>query len=208
MPEYTVQQGDSLLSIAQSYGLAPDRIWNESQNADLRKRRLEPELLVPGDVVFVSEIRVGQVSGQTEQRHRFVRKGLPAMLRIVLETEEGPRANEPYTLKIEGKLVTGNTGSDGLIEVPLPPDAEHGELQLQNGEEKYTLQFGHLDPVDESTGLQARLQQIGFYKGRIDGNIGPKTLAALNRFQRDQGLEETSEVNDETRDALKEYYGS
>jgi peptidoglycan hydrolase-like protein with peptidoglycan-binding domain len=39
--------------------------------------------------------------------------------------------------------------------------------------------------------VQLRLRDAGYYKGRIDGNAGPETRAALRRFQRDKGLRAT-----------------
>jgi len=39
MTDRTVQQGESTHSIAIEEGFAPDRIWNDSKNADLKATR-------------------------------------------------------------------------------------------------------------------------------------------------------------------------
>ena len=49
------------------------------------------------------------------------------------------------------------------------------------------------------TALERDVQQAlalrGYYRGRIDGIVGPKTLAALEAFQRDAGLRVNRVVN-------------
>jgi peptidoglycan hydrolase-like protein with peptidoglycan-binding domain len=42
---------------------------------------------------------------------------------------------------------------------------------------------------------QARLNVLGYSKGRADGSMGPKTHAALKLFQKDRGLPETGELD-------------
>lgn len=47
-------------------------------------------------------------------------------------------------------------------------------------------------PTAQLTGterLQARLQELGYYTGRVDGAYGPATKAAVRRFQQDHGLD-------------------
>ena len=82
MPNYTVKQGDCISSIAQKHGLFWDKVWNHPKNANLQERRKDPNVLSPGDVVFVPDKDEKEESGATEQRHRFKRKGVPEKLRI------------------------------------------------------------------------------------------------------------------------------
>ncbi|MER2519863.1 MAG: peptidoglycan-binding domain-containing protein [Bdellovibrionales bacterium] len=42
---------------------------------------------------------------------------------------------------------------------------------------------------------QTRLSNLGYYAGKIDGQIGPKTKAAIKAFQKDQGMKPTGVVN-------------
>lgn len=46
--------------------------------------------------------------------------------------------------------------------------------------------------------VQQRLQQLGYYKGTVDGANGPMTKAAVRAFQRDNGLTPTGVVNQHT----------
>lgn len=41
---------------------------------------------------------------------------------------------------------------------------------------------------DDVANLQARLQNLGFYSGRVDGHFGPQTHLGLTAYQRESGL--------------------
>ncbi|MFZ0917331.1 MAG: peptidoglycan-binding domain-containing protein [Candidatus Udaeobacter sp.] len=49
---------------------------------------------------------------------------------------------------------------------------------------------------------QAALQQMGYYKGEVDGLLGPMTRDALAAYQGDQGLTQTAAIDEPTLDAL------
>lgn len=49
---------------------------------------------------------------------------------------------------------------------------------------------------------QEELAQQGYYRGEIDGILGPETSRALARFQRNQGLHVTGVLTRDTADAL------
>ena len=46
--------------------------------------------------------------------------------------------------------------------------------------------------------IQGRLKQLGLYSGDADGIWGDSTQAALERFQRDRGLQVNGNVNPNT----------
>src|SRR5262245_14444374 len=120
--EYTVQQGDCISSIAVRHGFFPDTLWDDAANADLKAKREEPNVLLPGDVVVIPDKREKSADGGSEKRHRFRRKGVPEKLRLRLLDDEGqPFANQAYRLDIDGQTVNGTTGGDGMIEVPIHP---------------------------------------------------------------------------------------
>ena len=51
---------------------------------------------------------------------------------------------------------------------------------------------------------QADLRKLGYYKGAVDGLVGPQTKAALKAFQRDHGLVEDGKYGTMSRDAIAE----
>jgi peptidoglycan hydrolase-like protein with peptidoglycan-binding domain len=50
--------------------------------------------------------------------------------------------------------------------------------------------------------VQKALQDKGMDPGPVDGIMGPKTMAALKAFQKDQKLPESGRLDDQTRDKL------
>jgi len=50
--------------------------------------------------------------------------------------------------------------------------------------------------------VQAELQQMGYYKGEVDGLLGPLTREALTAYQSDQGLATTATIDEPTLDSL------
>jgi putative peptidoglycan binding protein len=50
--------------------------------------------------------------------------------------------------------------------------------------------------------VQAELQQMGYYKGEVDGLLGPLTREALAAYQADQGLTTTAVIDEPTLDSL------
>jgi len=50
---------------------------------------------------------------------------------------------------------------------------------------------------------QERLSRQGYYRGEIDGVLGPSTQRAIARYQRDTGLRETGTLTSETLRSLE-----
>lgn len=59
------------------------------------------------------------------------------------------------------------------------------------------------DRGDKVRNLQARLQQVKWYKGRVDGVYGPQTAKAVRSFQGKRGLPRTGAVDQATLDKLR-----
>ena len=209
MPNYIVKDGDCTESIAFERGLFWKKVWDHSKNFNLREKRKDPNVLFPGDVVFVPEKEEKQEPGATEQRHRFKRKGIPSSFNIQVFSNGEPRGNQQYILDIDGVQKVSQTDKEGWIRTRIPPNARSGRIIFTKGNfrEIVNLKLGHLDPVDEITGLQQRLSNLGFDCIVEKGTLGPHTKEALKKFQKKNSLPETGEVNDATRVKLKAEHG-
>jgi hypothetical protein len=209
MPTVKLQQGDCLSSIALSHGFDPKLVWEHGDNAELRERRINPNALLPGDSLFVPEIEEKEEPAPTDTLTTFKLTVGPIRLRVRLTRHGKPRADEAYSLELDdGVKLDGTTDGDGWIDHPISITAKSGKLSLREGKEVHQLKLGHLDPHDEATGIQGRLRGLGFYFGEIDGKIGPKTKAALRRFQEAKGLSITGSADNSTTSALRDAYGS
>lgn len=213
MADYTVRQGDTMISIAHAHGYRDwEVIWQHASNAGLREQRADPQVLVPGDVVHVPEKTPKEVEVETNLRHAFVAKVLTARFEAVLRDETGkPLTNCRYHLGVEGQTRQGYTDDEARVGIDLPPDARRGVLKVwvttpTSRTLTWNLQLGSLEPIDTTAGVQARLSNLGFYQGPIDGELGEDTKRALRDFQVVYGLELTGEADAATRSKLVEIH--
>lgn len=211
MPYHTVVPGDCFSSLAAQYGFADYRtIYDDGANADLRGKRTNPNVLLPGDRVFIPERDETPQDCPTDGRHRFVVKRKTTRLRLVLKDRDGALANRPFKLSVAGEPVAeGSTDGSGLIDKPIPADAGAAVLEVQRTEKagsgflRWQLQLGFLDPHDHLSGAQARLNNLGFFCGKVDGILGPRTARALRQFQKSQGLAVSGKLDGATAAKLR-----
>lgn len=62
--------------------------------------------------------------------------------------------------------------------------------------------YNQMEPRQVMLRVQRELRRDGYYRGALDGLIGPQTRAALARFQRDNGLYVTRRIDGPTLAAL------
>jgi N-acetylmuramoyl-L-alanine amidase len=207
MSNHEVKQGDCISSIAFKYGFFKDTIWNHPKNAELKKKRVDMNVLLPGDVVFVPDKQLKELSEPTDHVYKYKCKNTPEKFKLQLFIEDEPRANEEFELEIDGLKFSGKTDSQGKLEQSIPPDAKSGKLSLNKGEEVYQLLLGNLNPHNEISGVQGRLRHLGFYFGSIDGKMSDELEHAIQEFQITKDIEPDGELNQETLDAIKQAYG-
>jgi N-acetylmuramoyl-L-alanine amidase len=187
---HAVIQGERMTTIARKYGFANwDTVWRFSANAELRQRRGNPDVLFPGDeVVIPGKLRrMAEVSGGSA---RYVVQSSPEVLRVRLldvdldGVEEIRAKGTPDT----GAVIESVLGTDGTLEVLLPPAATDLKLDLFRGKSdtpflRYDLALGHIDPSHEISGVQGRLANLGYYSGPVDGKMNDATRAAVSDFR-------------------------
>lgn len=216
--QHIVAQGDCISSIAVAHGMKPQDLWDAPQNEALRQARPHGHALAPRDVVVIPDLVEARFDGKAlDRKHKFVRKGIPERLELVLHDEDGkPRADLDYSLELpDESVLEGKTDAAGMIVVDLDPRVRRATLHLGPPElaESHVLRLGGVDPVSTPSGLQHRLHNLGYACGAgSDGGsseeLDEAVRDALAAFQSDAGLEVTGELCDRTKAALEERYGS
>lgn len=132
------------------------------------------------------------------------------VLRIRLVDQKRTRKkNLQYTVDFGDGERSGISDENGLVEEDVPDGAGRAKLKLVNGElaEEYEILIGQLEPVSELKGIQARLENLGYAVGPIDGIYGPLTKGAIKGFQHEAGLEQTGKVDETLGEKLTEVHG-
>ena len=209
MRRHEIQQGECISSLGFEYGFRPEAIWQTPENAALRARRSSGFVLEPGDVVTIPELRPKSVTAEAGRRHTFRRRGIPAYLRLDLRDAHGaPQAKVNYILEVDGVFRKGRTDGDGRLEEPIPPNAQRAVLRFPETGTAYELPLGYLDPVSTVSGVQARLNNLGYLCGEVNGEWREECRKALARFQNAEGLPGTGAADDATRARLLERHRS
>jgi N-acetylmuramoyl-L-alanine amidase len=215
MPDYyTVQQGDHLSKIAKDNGFTDYTvIWNHPENADLKKQRQNPNVLLPGDQIFVPGMEEKQESGATDKRHTFTVDKKILKLRLVLEDiYEKPIAGAQCALLVGDQTFQVTTDGQGKLEQEIPLDSTEAFLAIRGDQtpfanEVIAIKIGHLDPIDELSGQIARLNNLGYFPGDLDGSDADAFQSAVEEFQCDHGLKVDGDCGPKTQAKLKEVHG-
>jgi hypothetical protein len=209
MRVHVVKQGECLSSIAHAYGFASYQpVYEHADNADFRKKRPDPAVIFPGDEIAIPEFKPKQETLPTGKRHRIVVKRPLVQLRVYLRDHDGTAiANQDYVLRFDGGEKKGKTTGDGLLEQTIPASVTQAEAEFTALDLKVQLRCGTVDPVETVSGIQLRLNNLGFGAGPVDGELGPRTSDAIRRFQEANQLDPSGEVNDQTRAKLAKVYG-
>jgi len=210
VPTYTVKQGECISSIAARFGFTEDAVYNHASNAALRKLRPKQNILKPGDQVFIPPTGGHEEACATGKAYRFIVRIPKVDLRVVLKDHNGkPFAGRKFRVTAPGVQISGKTGADGLVKVPVPATLETATLSAWLYEDdpaaepdaEYELHIGHLDPHDTIEGIQARLQNLG-YRCQVTGSMDDATRHAIEHFRHDHNLPPLEEGADPINDEL------
>lgn len=205
---HIVVQGECLSSIAARFGFDWRALWDHAENEALKKKRKDPNILYPGDEVFLPAKEPRWVSIAAGAHHRFEVKLRRETLRLrLLDELDRPRKGLKYELLVEGERIEGETNGDGEVVEEVLASAVNGQMFLGEERVEYALSFGGLDPSHTLTGLQARLANLGLDPGPCDGVLGPRTRQAICDFQEQLGLEPTGEADEKMIEELRRYHG-
>lgn len=206
MPIHTIARHDCISSIAARYGFHWRDLWEHPDNQVLRDRRKNPNLLYPGDELFIPPLQLGTQSLASGQQHRVVVKALGATLRIRLQ-HDGEPISGAYVLEVAGQRLEGELDGDGQLEQSIPATATRARLLVVERNEQFDLMIGDLDPADTPSGAVERLVNLGLFTDRSVRELTPELRHVLMLVQREEQLDATGELDESTADALVRWHG-
>jgi N-acetylmuramoyl-L-alanine amidase len=207
MANHTVKQGEHLSSIAATYGFSDYRtIWDHGNNASLKQKRKNPNVLYPGDSLYIPDIQRKEVDCHTGAKHVFKLNAPELELWLVIrDCNHLPRPHTACTLKIDGASEKLTTDGDGVIHKMIPRTAKEGSVTVD--EVEIPIKIGNLDPVDTLSGQVGRLNNLGYDAGDPEGPDDEQFESAVQEFQCDQKLTVDGICGSKTQAKLTEVHG-
>lgn len=216
MRPYVIRQGDYLTKLAHTMGFDGSAVWDHPKNANLKERRPDPEMLHPGDILWIPEAAEPKklaIHAQSSNRYAARIPKKPVELRIQVGGEA--LAKEPYIiLGIGPDPIEGATDDQGWLRTEVAVHVREIEVLLPQKSRTLRLRVGDLDPIDTVSGLRKRLFQLGYYQPskvgveNQDATDGDALIAALKSFQSANQLKSTGKLDDDTRKKLVGAHGS
>ena len=186
--EHKVETGEWIWKIAFQKGKEEEKVWNA--NGKLRAKRKNPNLLCKGDVVVLPDTDTKEEGAVDATHHKF-RKRLKATAKLSLQVNQFMDApfEEDFEFDIGGKQFKG-TAENGKIEIDIPIASHLGTLRFPKKSVAVQIRVGELSDIDPYTGdacsvkgAQARLNNLAFDSGPVDGIAGKLTRRATRDFQ-------------------------
>ena len=187
MPMHIAQRSETLQTIAEKYGFRQwQRIFEHPKNAELRRRRPNPEVLAPGDVVFVPTPQPKIDSARVNEKTVFVLASVRRELVLALSDADGNiLSGTPYRLSIGGSDQKGFVDSRGLIRHDVDVDVREATLLLEFDDAltEIVLEIGALDPIETQEGVRARLYNLGYVHTARGLETAPQLQEAMALFR-------------------------
>jgi Putative peptidoglycan binding domain len=208
MLPYVVRQGDYLSKLAHRFAFDADAVWNHSSNESLRSIRDNPEVLAPGDVLFIpdraQEKKCVITNGTT---NRYAAKVPTTAVILKLRDPAGNAiAGKAYRVTGVGTPITGSSDDRGVVSFRVPLHVWEVVVVLEDGGSVRVL-VGHMDPPQTASGALKRLRHLGY---RAPASFEPEDALRLmvTRFQREQKLTVSGNIDEQTASALVRVHGS
>ncbi len=185
MMPYVIKQGDYLAKLAHRFGFDADTMWNDPKNATLRQLRPNPNILLPGDVLYVPDQNkaTAMTPLATGTTNTFVSNAPTVTIAMVFR--DPAFASQAFSIQELPELTGLSSQADGTVTFSVPVTCATATLVFTGTGATFPCNIGSLDPIDTLSGVFQRLQHLGF----VDTNVtfGVSTLdsirAALRTFK-------------------------
>jgi len=211
MKIHTVKQGEDMVTIAAQYHVADwQSIYDHPANQRLKEMRPDPMYFYPGDIIYIPDLEPEIFNLATDQSHTLTVDVPKNEFSLSLGDEMGqPFANADYEMVYGNITIKDKLDGNGMLKQIIPAHVTHAKLTVWHNPDapneclEYELNFGDMDPVDEISGIQLRLQNLGYNIGAVDEDFGEISSDALSQFQADRGIDVTGVLDQATIDELK-----
>lgn len=219
MRPYVIRQGDHLLGLAARFNFDADEVWNSDDNRNLREHRATPNVLLPGDILYIPEPEPEpRATIESHTTNRYTARSVGVPIRVVLRHGGEVLANEACVVTSLTPSFATQTDGEGLLELEVPHHLDVVRVRVPARHLELALRVGHLNPISEPSGVRARLENLGFLlpQRRLGADRSSahnedaeriRLSRALAFFQLSRELEPTGNLDDETRDALLAAHG-
>ncbi len=206
--KHTVEPGEHASSIADQFKFRDFKtLWDHAANAAIKALRKNPHVLNPGDEIEIPDKVKRNEDAATAKYHIFEAKLQKLQLRMRLQTSDGdPRANKDCEVEAESKVERLKTDGSGVVVRKIPRNSKKGKLRIET--EDIPLQIGGLDTEDTKSGQQARLLNLGYYRGTMGSTDEKEFRSSVEEFQCDNSLPVTGDCDGATQSKLKDIHGS
>ncbi len=187
-----------------------EAVWNDPKNSELRARRKDPNILRACDILYVPEppppkkfvLKVGATN-------TFVSSIPTTTLGLCFSRCGKPLANATCTVTYSSTTDSNATDGDGKLTLTFPVNTSSVTVKFPDIGLVRTVRVGHLDPVDEPTGVVQRLRNLRYISAHacVDTTDTQSVSQAIAAFQRGEGVPVTGEMDSATRAKLEEVHG-
>jgi N-acetylmuramoyl-L-alanine amidase len=168
-----IRQGDFLFNLANTFGFDADTVWQDPSNASLRALRPDPNILFPGDLLYIPDPPLsgppmkGLTPGST---NNFVAPDPPTItLTVTFSSADATTyASKGYTIQELDQLAGLTTDENGVATFQVPVTLKTATVVFTDTGETYTLSIGGLDPINTLSGIFMRLQNLGYIGSDIE----------------------------------------
>lgn len=213
---HTVNQGESVAIIAKKYGFPSwGALYNHADNSDFKTLRPNPDIIFPGDKIFIPEAQESRFNVKANQRHTFRSQAKKDEVVMKIGAIGGIIwSDRKVELDINGNIVESKTDAQGNAHFKLPKGhAEEAILLIytpkdtNNPSYRVSVKLGHLDPITEEIGQQARLTALGYDCGLLTNKANQRFENATKDFQSDNKLTVDGVCGPNTQQALEKAFG-
>lgn len=151
-------------------------MWQDAKNADLRQKRPDPNILLPGDVLYIpdaSDRQPAPFSAPAGSTNSFTAPASTATVTVTLvvvpsttstttTTGTTTYASRAYTIQELPDLTGLQTDGNGTATFDAPVTVGTATLVFTDTGEQVALTLGAIDPIDSLSGMFQRLQNLGY----------------------------------------------